>query len=58
MRYAHASLAAATGQDFSYDNRAWLSWFQKTYVTPASTAPAGGTPAFEMPTFGVPTSQP
>ena len=58
VRYAHASLAAATGQDFSYDNRAWLSWFQKTYVTPASTAPAGGTPAFEMPTFGVPTSQP
>jgi len=43
VRYAHSSLAAATGQDFSYDNRAWLSWYQKTYVTPA--APAASAPA-------------
>jgi hypothetical protein len=58
VRYARSSLAAATGQDFSYDTRAWLSWYQKTYVTPASTAPAGGTPPVELPTVGVPTSQP
>jgi len=65
VRYAHSSLAAATGQDFSYDNRAWLSWYQKTYVMPVATAPEGGggapsigLPTVGAPTVGAPTSQP
>lgn len=41
VRYAHSSLVAATGQDFSYDNKAWLTWYQQTYVNAPASAPAG-----------------
>lgn len=43
VRYAHSSLVAATGQDFSFNNKAWLTWYQQTYVTPTS-APAAAVP--------------
>jgi HEAT repeat protein len=38
---ARESLQAATSQDFGYDSRAWLAWYQQTYqAAPAnSTAP-------------------
>jgi HEAT repeat protein len=45
VKYAHDSLVASTGQDFSYNNKSWLQWYQQTYVMPASapaSGPAGG----------------
>ena len=40
VRYAHNSLAASTHQDFGYDTKAWLSWYQNTHVAVPGTAPA------------------
>jgi HEAT repeat protein len=40
VRYAHNSLVAATREDFGFDTKAWLAWYQKTYIAPASSAPA------------------
>jgi hypothetical protein len=45
VKYAHESLVRASGQDFSYNTRSWLQWYQQAYVTPASapaSGPAGG----------------
>jgi HEAT repeat protein len=44
VRYAHSSLAAATGQDFGYDTKGWLSWYQQTYVAPPATQAMPATP--------------
>jgi HEAT repeat protein len=39
QRYALGSLRVATREDYSYDQKAWLTWYQNTYAKPAS-APA------------------
>ncbi len=39
VQFAQRSLVSASGENFSYDTRAWLNWYQQTYTTPAS-APA------------------
>jgi HEAT repeat protein len=33
--FAHNSLVAITGQDLSYDPKAWLTWYQKAHIMPA-----------------------
>ena len=35
-KYSHDSLVAATGQNLWYDQRAWLTWYQQTYMAPAT----------------------
>ena len=37
-KFAHDSLVAATGQNLWYDHHAWLTWYQQTYMAPATQA--------------------
>jgi HEAT repeat protein len=45
VRYAHNSLAASAHQDFGYDTKAWLRWYQETHVAAPGSAPAPLVPA-------------
>jgi len=38
VKYSRNSLVTATGQDFSYERKGWLTWYQQTYVS--GTMPA------------------
>ncbi len=55
-RYAQGSLVAATGQNFSYDTKAWLTWYQQAHV--AASAPAASGPAASAPGGSAPAIQP
>jgi HEAT repeat protein len=39
-QFAQRSLVVASGQNFSYDTRAWQNWYQQTYIPATATAPA------------------
>lgn len=49
VRFAHGSLVSITGQDFYYDPKPWLAWYQNAYAAPqpagAATAPVASVPS-------------
>jgi len=41
--FAHSSLVSVTGQDMSYDTKAWLNWYRAAYTAPTSAPVVPGT---------------
>jgi len=39
-QFAQRSLVSASGQNFSYDTRAWRDWYKRTYTPATGSAPA------------------